>query len=56
MPQPAHRQVMVMMHHNVGGEVEQLDHPIATILFAVVVAIGLRHCLCCCHLLSEQEM
>jgi hypothetical protein len=31
-----------MMHHDVGGKVEQLGRPIATVVVAIVVAVGLR--------------
>ncbi len=45
-----------MMHHDVGGEVEQLDRPIATVAVAAVVAAGLHRGLRRRRSLSEQEM
>ncbi len=56
MPHLARRWVMVMMHCNVGEEVKQLDHRIATVFVAVVVTIGIRRGLRHHYSLSEQEM
>jgi hypothetical protein len=43
---------MVMMHCNVGVEVEQLDRPLATVIVTVIFTVGLRSGLRCRRSLS----